>query len=103
MPNLPPVPDTIDNPLPSVALYKRLYENEKSRAEIYATTVEELDALPIGSAILLESQDGGKVRIKKWDGLWLGDAKDFPCSIIDGVYIIHWYAKARLLYKGDHR
>lgn len=70
-------------------------------AAIVLDTVEALDELPVGSVIFINSHSQEPHhRIKKWNGLWLGDSKDRDSTTIDSARIIHWYARATLISRG---
>lgn len=67
---------------------------------VWVCSREELDALPVETAIRVGSSGKQRVRVKSVNGLWVGAGGDGP-SQIDSSQVLYWYSKAEIINYGD--
>lgn len=66
---------------------------------MYVTTVEELDALPVETAIRVGSEGRTRMRVKSVNGAWVGAGKEGPSSV-ESQNVMYWYSRAEVLHIG---
>jgi hypothetical protein len=66
---------------------------------VLVTSVEELDALPVETAIRMGSPGRVRTRVKSVNGEWVGAGVDGPSSV-RSQQVIYWYSSAEVLHMG---
>lgn len=71
----------------------------KATEPVIVSSTEELDALPVETAIRMGTLGRYRTRVKSVNGEWVGAGSEGPSSLKSDK-VIYWYSRAEVLHLG---